>query len=426
MAEDRNKNIRYSFKAYFIELNNQRLLEVSTRNKTDIDEFVYDLYSIFEAKSDDDEIRVRALQNYSEKIKKGILDFVNKYQARIPQLNAVAAFFRKLNFNDKFFFIPNKELEIADTLEIHDVLRASSEGIEYDELPVKLIDLFGDLIQKYHIGTVGSHRVSIGEKNDRLCRFCNNQRNPTTFKNKAHAISEALGNKTVILLEECDKCNKEFSETIEPDIIQYLGLFRTFYNVKGKGGSKKYIGKNFKMSTGDQVQIKLSGQTNDTIKNEEGLKTKLQSDQPIVSQNVYKSLCKYFLSVIDKKYLHHFKQTIDWINGNTQLKKLPKIANALSNRIFSTQPKLSYYLRKDDDKDLPYAVGVFYFTTMIFVFIVPATDQDDKEFIEQTDFENFWKTFSLFDKIEGWERVDFSSNKPREFIVNLNIKNKEI
>lgn len=55
---------------------------------------------------------------------------------------------------------------------------------------------------------------------------------------KSHAISEALGNKRIISIEECDDCNNKFSMSIEPDIVKYFSLHRNYWSIKGKGGVK--------------------------------------------------------------------------------------------------------------------------------------------------------------------------------------------
>ncbi|HVA99182.1 MAG TPA: hypothetical protein VNG53_09835, partial [Bacteroidia bacterium] len=134
--------------------------------------------------------------------------------------------------------------------------------------------------------------------------------------------------------------------------------------------------------------------------------------------------CKYFLSVIDSKYLPHFQKTIDWINGNIMIEKLPLIAEMNSYYSFSVQPKLEYYLRKIDNKKIPYAVGQFYFTCKIFAFIIPFADTDNIDFTVQSDFDVFWKTFKHFDKSKGWTFNNYSNNNAREFGINLNFKRK--
>ncbi|MEX6156050.1 HNH endonuclease [Providencia hangzhouensis] len=46
----------------------------------------------------------------------------------------------------------------------------------------------------------------------------------TSFNKEAHAISEALGNKSIILNEECDNCNEFFDKNIERDFLLIMTL----------------------------------------------------------------------------------------------------------------------------------------------------------------------------------------------------------
>ena len=417
----------YSYKIKFIVLNDSITFEMKSPYKFEVEEFVQDLLSIFIIVSEDNKPIIYSLQEYSENKKKHISEFTNKYSTKLPQLKALAAFFNKLKPNESFFFLPNIELELSESLKIKDYLKAINAGIEYDTLTDKTIDVFGDLISKYHLGVVGDQRVLIGEKerNKRFCRFCHNKRQPTTFNNKAHAISEALGNKTVILCDECDGCNKVFSETIEPDIIQALSLFRTFFKVKGKGGEKKFKGKNFDLKNEEQLNLHFYSLDDRPIENDEEYNVYLNTERPIISQNIYKALCKYFLSVIDEKHLCHFEKTIDWINGKVEIEKLPSIAEMTSYHTFSTQPKLIYYIRKNNYLNIPFAVGEFHFTCKIFVFIIPFSNQNDRDFIAKNDFEVFWNTFTHFEKSKGWIFNDYSNNNAREFTINLNFKLKK-
>ena len=68
----------------------------------------------------------------------------------------------------------------------------------------------------------------------------------TLFKHKSHAISEALGYKSVICNEECDECNERFSRTIEPDVVNMNSFLLSLYGVSGKKGVRKTSGANFK------------------------------------------------------------------------------------------------------------------------------------------------------------------------------------
>lgn len=85
-------------------------------------------------------------------------------------------------------------------------------------------------------------RYNSGEKkfigNGTKCRFCENDKSKTTFSNESHAIPESIGNKKIILRDECDICNRFFSENLEDHFDKYTKPYRTFARIKGK---KKYL-----------------------------------------------------------------------------------------------------------------------------------------------------------------------------------------
>jgi hypothetical protein len=416
----------YSYKIKFIALQDSIAFEVESEMKEAVEEFVQSVLAIFFKTDDEGRLCIESLQKYSKEIQDKI-DLLNeKYKIYYPQLNQVPAFFRKLKENELFFFLPNLQLDAFENLKFHDYLRATEEGRSFEEINKETTDLFGELMKKYEINVIGNKRISIGEpiKEKRVCRFCNNNREKITFNNKAHAISEGLGNKTTILFDECDSCNAEFSQTIEPEIIQYLSLFRTIFDIKGKGGSKSFEGENFNLKRKEAMVLSFNG---DEERPTDGMpySLKLETGNYITLQNIYKCLCKYFLSVIDSKYLPFFQKTNDWINGKIEITNLPKIGEMTSYHAFSIQPKLVTYIRKSDDKSLPYAVGEFYFTCKIFAFIIPLTGQDTLDFTKKEDYEKYWNAFQHYSKIKDWTHVDYSNNKPRKFVINLDIKKRE-
>ena len=56
-------------------------------------------------------------------------------------------------------------------------------------------------------GSLGEPGVTLGTKG--RCRFCG-ETDPRTFRNVAHTLPEAFGNKWVTSLDECDACNARF------------------------------------------------------------------------------------------------------------------------------------------------------------------------------------------------------------------------
>ena len=346
---------------------------------------------------------------------------------KLPELNRIAAFFNRMPDDEPFYFLPFMELSQQDSITLYNYLYALKDSTkDFKTRQAEFNELFGELLQIYTMNVYGPERIKIGEKDNskKVCRFCENKNSPTTFKKKAHAISEALGNKTIVLLEECDTCNEEFSKTIEPALIEYLSVFRTIYGIKGKGGEKQFAGKNFELKKVDELVLKYKADDN---KDDATLPMtiRMEGNNELALQDIYKALCKYFLSVVPSEYLPVFKQTVQWIKGDVTIEKVPKIATILFNGELALQPTLTTYIRKKADKTIPYAVGELHFALFKYVFIVPATSEDNISFLEQHEYDHFWATFKHYYKIAGWGFQDFSANKKRPFGINLNITKNE-
>ena len=86
----------------------------------------------------------------------------------------------------------------------------------------------------------------IKDNNGKKCRFCGRKEPEVTFRKKAHAISEMLGNRSVLSDNECDECNAFFGDNLENDLGKYLGVIRTLTQIVGKGGVPSYKTKNKK------------------------------------------------------------------------------------------------------------------------------------------------------------------------------------
>src|SRR5207244_12306637 len=80
-------------------------------------------------------------------------------------------------------------------------------------------------------------RRSSDLKRNRSCRFCGRSAT-TTFKNVSHAIPQSFGNKNLITLDECDACNRLFSESFEHDFDNYTRPIRTILGKIGKHTSE--------------------------------------------------------------------------------------------------------------------------------------------------------------------------------------------
>lgn len=69
----------------------------------------------------------------------------------------------------------------------------------------------------------------LGNKIQRVCRFCGKNKNEVSFKKKAHVIPEGIGNKKLFSLSECDSCNSFYGNTIENDLNNLLSPYKLFF-----------------------------------------------------------------------------------------------------------------------------------------------------------------------------------------------------
>lgn len=84
----------------------------------------------------------------------------------------------------------------------------------------------------------GSSKSFIGAKTPRFCRFCRRTNNETSFRDEAHIIPEAFGNRSLFSLEECDDCNQNGS-LLENDLVSFLSVPRAMSRIPGKKGMPK-------------------------------------------------------------------------------------------------------------------------------------------------------------------------------------------
>src|SRR5271155_817686 len=77
-------------------------------------------------------------------------------------------------------------------------------------------------------------KVIVGDKRKpRTCRFCGKGAPEVKFRKVAHAIPEALGNKSIQSAYECDTCNEFFGKGIENHLGNWSKPMRTFARIRG-------------------------------------------------------------------------------------------------------------------------------------------------------------------------------------------------
>lgn len=412
------KEIRITFLAL------SRTVEIEIKSEKDISPILSDLLTAFVKEIDykNRKINIESLQQNTEEFRDKINSFVQKYKTIECKIQQVNTYFKNLKDNEYFFISLNIIISKEQRIELYNYLLALQRGEDFEEMKKQKEDLFGELKDSYEISIFDEstkHKIGEPDKSKRVCRYCNERSPKVSFKKMAHSISEALGNKKIITNDECDICNENFGKGIENDLILFLTPYRIFFKVKGKKGVPKFKGKNFEIKNEETITIDILSDEEITVSDCNDFQVRLETTEKITTQNIYKTLSKYALGVIDRTQIVNFKDTIEWINGKKNIDNLPKIAILTSYDLFSTHPKLTVYLRKSKDDKLPYAVAEFRFTYLTFVYIIPNSNKDTTDFTQDNNFEYFWNFFKHYSSIQDWSFQKMNDNTIRPFVMNL-------
>lgn len=325
-------------------------------------------------------------------------------------------------FDDSLFIvIPGWAVDIDEQCRLQN--EVNNLNGKTDDLNERILEQLGTLLDLYHIRVYNGAGKSqyFGVSENRTCRFCGKSEPDVKFSSKAHAISECLGNKSLICNEECDDCNDIFSKTIEPDIAHMLSFLLTLHSIQGKRGLRKTTGKNFKMSLDKSTATDNNIGTlkilfdrdfptdfNNFIKNKLPIDT---SNLKFTPQNVYKCLCKYVISILDNAVLPSFEDTIKWINNKTRYCKLPIVAIGNSATIHS-EPILLVSIRKKDNYNNPYCFAILSIANITFAFIVPFSSKDKYRFnADSKCYERFQDILRTYFNSLEWSFAKLSSSR---------------
>lgn len=170
--------------------------------------------------------------------------------------------------------------------------------------------------------------TGLGSANKRLvlgskpyeCRFSDGTPPKRTFKKRAHAVSELLGNKVMMSLYECDDCNERFS-AFERELGNMTLPFRSIGGVIGKRGIPKLAPVTSGSANKPTMEFKDGGLhfSHDAgdigLVEDEKAKTLTftYAQPPYRPLGVYKALRKSAFTLLPKDELIHFKELKQWL-----------------------------------------------------------------------------------------------------------------
>lgn len=399
------------FENQFVLIGTYSALTIAIDSKT---QMLRDLFCLFcDVKIDEKNalvtFRIKNEYRMNSELRGEISKFIKTNICTCPQLQYLGRWLRLVEDGDMFYFLPRPQKpELMEKLK-EQLLRENLKGFIDNESSVKLIK--SSIEEKYEIRIFDEKTLPIGEsdKSKRKCIFCDCD-NPANYKQKAHAISESLGNKNLVQNEECDSCNNFFGSDIEAEFAKFLAFFRCMFKVKGKNGVPQKEG-HFGVSDNEfTFNGSIWTQTDNTLS--------IVSDVPekIVPQKLYKALVKFAISLIGNGFRDELVDTISWLKGGwADENELPKIALSCQHPLAKDHPWAICYIRKNENQSLPKFVLEFHFLFFVFVVIIPYVKDETTNFALDENYKQFWEKFPHFKQSSGWIFESWSLNEEQEF-----------
>lgn len=417
----------FNFFSSDFELSEDRILDFG--ENIDASYFMNSFFQVFSKNvinsNDKQTIQLEPYIQYTKERKDDIVQFLSENKKIVPKLNALEKDFFYIKDNEYFCILPS--WIPVDTKSLFSI-KEDLYRLNGKEMPkIKdFIETIADNYNLYHFE--GNEDIKIGhkDKENRICRWCNNtvdSAHKVTFKEKAHAISEALGNKNLILYDECDECNHRFAEGIEKDITNHFKILNTVWGIKGKNGIPKIKFNDVEIVNNElKKRIEISSSKIE-IKNNTPVSITYNADK-LTKQNIYKALCKYALSLIGDEIFKDFCWTVDWINGKEKVKKVPIVKELFTYKFFPEYPVMQLYVRKNNNINIPKLFGVFYHTNIVYLFIVPVNKNEIERF---SDIDVFNKFMSIlpYSECKEWKDIDLSDDIERKVQMILNFEQRK-
>lgn len=228
-------------------------------------------------------------------------------------------------------------------------------------------------------------RVILESGNSQVCRFCKRSAPEVTFRLKAHAIPEALGNKGMLSRYECDECNKVFGSTIENDLGNWSLPMRTLLRIRGKNGAPtlKNERDGWRIECDDGSELKVSHNGIDSV-------FEVDEDQKLIRFNlkrgvfvplaVRKAFVKIGLTLLPEVEVPNFEEAIKWIRDsrypNELMVRMPVLRTLVAGPMNGNIITVAVLRRIEPNNSLPYAFLVLSIAYESYQVMLPSPQFD--------------------------------------------------
>lgn len=377
-----------------------------------------------------DHTQHRKMYRYDNEMKNAVDIFANKYGSR--ENNApfrLRKFMKRLGKDEPFYMFRMEHylVHVTQLQIVHAVyqLVAVGQGKKEDELWDKVKDDMTAFFNDYEMSSLGLEEYHAGDDSDnRVCRFCGKTKaEGITFEKEAHAISEALGNKTLFCNEECDCCNKRLAAIEDNLSVGYLEIRRSLNGIIGKKGVNSVAGQNFVLDA--RTHQMVIGKEVHVVDRGDEICVRLDGREVFTFQGLYKALVKIVIDLVGSETLPRFKNTIEWINGKLDAEEFPPIKQMYCDTVHR-QPLLEIFIRRDISKIEagPFCFANLYVCDLCLQFVVPFVDVDCGKMKSANLIRPFEKKMGTTLAIYNWksEWIDIEDTTPRTAWVELSYK----
>ena len=228
-------------------------------------------------------------------------------------------------------------------------------------------------------------KCTLGDRENQVCRFCGLSEPQVSFRTKAHAIPEFLGNKSLLTNYECDSCNQHFGTGIENDLANWTKPSRTLSRIRGKRGvpviKEHGAGKGWRIEYKSAFNVtQYEGNPIAEIDEEQKCITLRIKRDPYTPVAVLKAFVKIAMTVLPEPELKHFRDTIDWVrcgdHSRPFVQSLPILHTFQPGPMRNDLTVLMLMRRKPGVSNAPFAFLVIGFGNDVYQVFLPCPEED--------------------------------------------------
>jgi HNH endonuclease len=241
-------------------------------------------------------------------------------------------------------------------------------------------------------------KIFLGDRTSGICRFCGKTQPEVTFRKEAHALPQAIGNKTLLTYYECDSCNLGFGQGCENDFGNWSLPMRTMARICGNNGIPTVkLGPEGAWRIerhADGLSLSLTETEgfyeDDPARNALKIHLRRSPYRPVM---VVKALFKMALSIMPEEEMPNFQNTLHLIRPEMPIAPLkgpvPFFYTFIGGPIASDRITVVILIRKSDDFVLPYCFFVLMYGNEMLQIAVPSFEKDSQNFGKTMDIKRF-------------------------------------